>query len=297
MIRFVVILGLLALCVCSAIAQENTQYGQEEAAIRRIVQSYVEAFNRGDAKGLASFWAEDAEYLSPTGERVKGRDKIEAFLGKFFLENKGVQIEVEASDIRVTGSENAVEEGSALVSYPDGSPIESNYVVKYVKTGGEWKIVSACETPSAPSNYEHLTELEWMIGEWVDQQEDSKVEMLGEWSQNNNFITVSFRSQKSSCVTLEGTQVIGWDAAAKKIKSWVFDSAGGIGEGVWSGKPPRWAVKTSGVLSDGEKLSATNIFTLVDQNTFTFSSINRKIGGKSHPNIDEVKIVRKKPVK
>jgi len=48
MMRFIVILGLLVLCVCTAIAQEAPQYGQEEVAIRRLVQSYVEAFNRGD---------------------------------------------------------------------------------------------------------------------------------------------------------------------------------------------------------------------------------------------------------
>ncbi|MCX5860968.1 MAG: SgcJ/EcaC family oxidoreductase [Deltaproteobacteria bacterium] len=295
MIRFILILGLLALSVCSAVAQESTQYGREEAAIRHLVVLYVNAFNRGDGKALAALWAEDGEYLGPSGETAKGRDKIEAILEKFFSENKGSQLEVDLSEIRITGPENAIEEGAALVSYPDGVSRESNYVVKYVKRGDDWKIARACETLSPTSNYEHLKELEWMIGEWVDQQEDSKVEILCEWSQNNNFITVSFTAKKSDCVTLEGTQVIGWDASTNKIKSWVFDSSGGFGEGVWTGKIPRWVVKTSGVLTNGEKISAVNTYTYVDENTFKFSSTNRKGSGKALPNIDEVKIVRKQP--
>lgn len=37
--------------------------------------------------------------IGVTGVRVKGRDKIEAALEKFFSENKGAQIEVEPADI------------------------------------------------------------------------------------------------------------------------------------------------------------------------------------------------------
>ena len=66
MMRFIVILGLLVLCVCTAIAQEAPQYGQEEVAIRRL-DSHMSRLSIG-----------------VTGVRVKGRDKIEAALEKFF---------------------------------------------------------------------------------------------------------------------------------------------------------------------------------------------------------------------
>jgi uncharacterized protein (TIGR02246 family) len=297
MIRFALILVLAALSAYSAIAHEPAPNSQEEAAIREVIARYVVAFNSGDGKSVAAFWTEDGEYVGPSGERLKGRDKIEAALEKFFKEDKGVQIEVEPSDISLTGPENAVEKGSAVVSFSDKSSTESNYLVKYVKLGEDWKIVSACETLKASNNYEHLKQLEWLIGQWVDKQENSKVELVCEWSENKNFITVSFVAQVSDCVTLEGTQVIGWDASAKKMKSWVFDSLGGFGEGIWSGKSPQWTVKTSAVLSDGGKVSATDVYTLLDQNTFAFRSTNRKVAGTARPNIDEVKIVRKETQK
>ena len=63
---------------------------------------------------------------------------------------------------------------------------------------------------------------------------------------------------------LEGTQVIGWDPAAGTIRSWMFDSDGGFGEGIWTKNDNTWIVKFSQVLPDGRKASATNIYTLVD---------------------------------
>ena len=50
----------------------------------------------------------------------------------------------------------------------------------------------------------------------------------------------------------------------------------------------------AGVLITGEKTSAINIYTAVDENTFTFSSIGREINGEPQPNIEEIRVVRKK---
>jgi uncharacterized protein (TIGR02246 family) len=295
MTRFIMIIGLVFLCVCPAFSQQSEQYVREEAAIRNIIQEYVDAFNRGDVKALTALWDEDAEYTSSSGERIQGRGQIEAALEKFFSNNKGVKIDLPASEITVSGPENASEEGSSVVTFPDGNKDESNYVVRYVRQGENWRIAKACETPETPSNYGNLKQLEWLTGQWVDDQKQAKMEISCDWSQNRNFISLSFRNKISDCETLEGTQVIGWDASAKKVKSWVFDSLGGFAEGVWSGNSPRWTVKTSGVLIDGIKTSATNIFSYVDENTFTFSSIHRKVGGKRRPDIVEVKMVRKLP--
>ena len=73
----------------------------------------------------------------------------------------------------------------------------------------------------------------------------------------------------------------------------MFDSDGGFGEGTWSKKGNSWIVKFNQVLPDGRKASATNIYTLIDANTFTWKSIGRKVGDEFLPNVEEVKIVRK----
>ncbi len=277
----------------SAIAQKADKYAKDEAAIRSGAESYVQAFNQGNADKLASHWATDAEYILPSGEVLKGRDKIEQAYKKFFSDNQGVQIKVAISEIHFPRPNEAVEKGSAVVSRPGEKPKELTYEVRYVKRKAAWKIAHVEETFSAPSNYEHLKELEWLTGEWVDDSEVSDVETLAQWTKNKSFITLSFRVQFEGRPALEGTQVIGWDPSVKSIKSWVFDSLGGFGQGVWSREGSRWTVRTTGVLITGEKTSAINIYTALDENTFTFSSIGREINGEPQPNIEEVRVVRR----
>ena len=276
-----------------AIAQKADRFAKDEAAIRSGAEAYVQAFNKGDAERLASHWAEDAEYILPSGEHLKGRDKIEEAFKKFFSDNQGIQIQVAISEIRFPRYNEAVEEGSAVVSRQGEKPKELTYEVTYVKRKAAWKIAHVEETFSAPSNYEHLKELEWLTGDWVDDSENVDVETLAQWTKNKNFITLSFRVQFEDRPALEGTEVIGWDPSIKSIKSWVFDSLGGFGQGVWSREGTRWTVRTTGVPITGEKTSAINIYTALDENTFTFSSIGREINGEPQPNIEEIRVVRK----
>ena len=105
-------------------------------------------------------------------------------------------------------------------------------------------------------------------------------------------MTRAFKVSVGNRVAVSGMQIIGWDAADKKIRSWVFDSDGGCGEGVWTHKGNRWYIKQVGVLPDGQRSSEVNILTKVDDNTFTWQSTNREIDGEVQPNIDEIKVVR-----
>ncbi len=91
----------------------------------------------------------------------------------------------------------------------------------------------------------------------------------------------------------EGTQVIGWDPAEGTIRSWMFDSDGGFGEGTWTKKDNRWTIKFKQVLPDGRRASATNIYTIIDNNTITWQSIGREVDGQFMPNVGPVKVVRK----
>jgi hypothetical protein len=46
-------------------------------------------------------------------------------------------------------------------------------------------------------------------------------------------------------------------------------------------------------LPDGKRTSAVNIVTEIDNDSYTWQSINRTVDGEVLPNIDEVLIVRK----
>jgi hypothetical protein len=177
---------------------------------------------------------------------------------------------------------------------PEEQPEESQYSAVYVKRDGKWLLdrVTEEEVVVAPSHYEQLKELEWMIGTWVDEDEESRVETTCEWAKNQNFMTRAFTISVRDRLEIAGMQIVGWDPAAKQIRSWVFDSDGGFGEGTWSKKDNAWYVQSVGTLPDGRKTSSVNILTYVDENTCTWQSVNREAGGEILPNVDEVVMVR-----
>jgi hypothetical protein len=149
------------------------------------------------------------------------------------------------------------------------------------------------ESDQAPSHYEQLKGLEWIVGEWIDRDENSSVHTTCKWTKNKNFISRSFAVSFGDQVNLEGTQVIGWDPSKQVIRSWIFDSDGGFGVGVWSQKGNRWTIRALRVLPDGRKASAVNVLTHVDDNSFTWESTGREVDGELLPNLGPITVVRK----
>ncbi len=278
----------------AAIAAETQPPSEDELAIRKAVASYVAAFNRGDAEALAAHWSEGGVYTSPSGERLQGHAAIRDGLAEYFAEAGKPRIQIEELSVRLLGAEVAVEEGKARVVLPGEPPTETNYIAIHVKQDGDWKLDSVRETavPPAVPHYQRLRELEWMIGRWVDRSEEATVETVCQWTKNGNFITRSFKASVSGMDDLEGTQVIGWDPAGGAIRSWMFDSDGGFAEGTWSREADRWSVRTKHVLPDGKLATAVNVITRVDENTFTWESAQRRVGGRRLPDVEAFEVVR-----
>ena len=293
--RFVLIAVIIILACRLAVAGEAKRHAADKAAIRRAVQSYVAAFGRGDAKAVARHWSAKGVYVSPSGQRFQGRQAIEKEFETYFSESTGQRIELGSPAIRFLTPNVAVEEGAARVSRAGEPPTETSYIAIHIKQDGAWKLDSVRETviPAAPPHHEFLKELEWMIGRWIDRDENSTIETVCQWTKNKNFITRSFSVSIKDRIEIEGTQVIGWDPVAGAVRSWMFDSEGGFGEALWSRKGNRWIIKASRTLGGGEKASAVNILTCVNQNTFTWQSVGREIDGELLPNIEEVTVVRK----
>ena len=84
-------------------------------------------------------------------------------------------------------------------------------------------------------HHEHLEELEWLVGEWLDQSSDSTVHATCRWSPKTRISCSAISPihvQGQPVMTVN--QRIGWDPLTKQIKSWVFDSEGGYGDALWS---------------------------------------------------------------
>jgi len=138
-----------------------------------------------------------------------------------------------------------------------------------------------------------LEKLAWMVGEWVDKDETSKVETSVAWTKNRKFLRRMFQVTPREGEPHSGLQIIGWDAAEKSVRSWTYDADGGFGEEQWRESGDRWIIRGKYTLPDGERATATNIMKRLDDDRFTFRSVNRTIGGALQPDIDEVTVGRK----
>jgi uncharacterized protein (TIGR02246 family) len=293
--RVALALIMILILMVSGVNAENTGISAAETAIRKAVESYVEAYNRGDASAVASHWSRQGSYRTPAGETAKGPEKIRPTLEKFFSENKGVQVKASVFEVQLPSADRAMAKGFAVFQRSGEDIDEVLFTATYVKEGGVWKLVSVEEEEtSVPlGTIAQLGQLEWLIGDWVDQDEEATVETTFSWSKDYAFINGTFRVTVGDRIDLEGSQVIGWDPVAKKIRSWIFDNKAGFGEGEWSGAGNKWTVNVRSVLGTGEKASSMNIYTYIDPNTFSWQSVSRAVNGELLPDIDEVTVVRK----
>lgn len=281
---------------CASWGSLRADQTEDENAIRKSGTTYVEAFNKQDAKAIAALWSPNAVYTNPrTGEEVVGRDAIEQQLVGIFAESKDNRLEVTIDSVRFLSPSVAIEQGTARVLRPGAEPDETVYASVYIKSGGIWLLDQMSEEPVTVvlSNYERLKELEWLIGSWIDEDEKSKLESTAKWTKNQNFISQTFNSSVEGETDLSGIQLIGWDPVAKTIRSWVFDSDGGFGSSTWKKKDNKWIIHSTATLPDGRISSEIRTITLVDDKTITWQSSSRELDGEILPNIGPIKLTAK----
>jgi hypothetical protein len=169
-----------------------------------------------------------------------------------------------------------------------------------VKRDGKWlqdsiRDYSLPESSEELTAHDHLKELEWMVGDWIDESDEAEVHTTCRWAENQSYLLRSFEVKIRGQARMSGTQRIGWDPRQKQIRSWVFDSDGGFSEGFVSRDGERWVMKNSGVLKDGRTGSATNVLTRVNRDTIRWTSTDRTLGSEVLPDAEEITLVREPP--
>ena len=291
-VMFILFLSAL---VAHAAAQDASVTNEDEARLRQAVASYVTAFNAQDAKTMAQHWSADGVYVSNvSGEEVVGREAIAAELAEIFSGEAKRQLTVVTESIELLSPNVAIETGIAIVEQADQPKSETAYRATYVKRDGKWLIdrITENELPHQDQRYRHLSELEWIIGEWVDQAGEATIRFDVKWTKNRNFISRQYSVHIEGEIDASGLQIIGWDAQQKQIRSWLFDSSGGFVQGTWSKKGDRWYAKSVATLADGAAGSFTSIFRPFDENSYGWQKVQRIVDGDVLPSIDEVVVTR-----
>jgi uncharacterized protein (TIGR02246 family) len=296
---FLTMAGVAAsLAVRPGSAQQSP--GTTEAAkqaIQKHAEAFVEAFHKGDAKALAAFWAVDGDYTDQNGRQFKGRTAIEKAFTELFAEHKGLTLGIESIALRFVTPNVAIEDGMTAVFAPEGlPPSRARYTIVHVQKDGQWQLSSVRDAVFVPpSNRGPLRGLEWAVGDWASEGDKGEVERLSvAWAQNENFLTATFATTMGDITVGSATQWIGWDPVAKKVRSWIFDAAGGFGEGAWTRDGSKWVIKTNSVLQDGKKAAATYILSRGAGDTLGLQARDRVVDGKSLPGTKELRLKRVK---
>ena len=283
--------------VSATSAQTAPDTPPEKAAILANDRAFEAAYEKGDVKALAGFFAENAEYTTEDGESFVGAAAIEESMRLAFLGNKGAKLAINVDSVQVLAPEVVVEKGSTSVTAKNGEKSGALYTAIHVKKDGKWKINQLIETPLPQvTPQERLQEVAWMVGAWEDVDKSTALTVHSEftWARGGNFIVRNVSVKNAGDPVLEGWQVIGWDPVEEHIRSWTFDSEGGFAEGRWTHEGNRWLIQESGVNPDGGRTTAENTITKLTENRFAWESGNRTVNGEPQPSVERIEVMRAK---
>jgi uncharacterized protein (TIGR02246 family) len=270
----------------------------EEAALRKTTAAYIDALNSLDADAVMSFWGPDCDYINEAGKPTKGRDAIGARFKQGLPHKKGHKAKLQIHSIKFLRPDVALQDGTLDWVAPDASADSNRYAVVWEKSPeGKWRISSVRDLPAevteAPSlAYPQLKQLEWLVGEWVDDTDKVDIQVNCKWAPSKSFLLMDYLVKREGADPMTVHQRIGWDPLNGVVRSWIFDDTGGFGEGVWQREENQWTVAYAGTLPDGGTGSSTNLWKFVDDKSFIWRSTAREVDSQPLADI-EVKFIRK----
>jgi uncharacterized protein (TIGR02246 family) len=270
-----------------------------EKSVQETLAAYVATYNEKDAAKLVEFFTPDGTLIDSGNVATRGQEAIAQEFFDAFADRSTYKLEVKVDRVRLITSDVAQAEGEARLVSPMEATIANQFVVLLARQGAAWKIAEIREYPAPAESvtpYERLKELEWMVGEWVDESEDVQVRSTVRWGQAKAYLVREYSVQVKGEPATSGLMIIAWDPQTDQIKSWIFNADGGRGEGTWTrATDNQWVVKAQGSTGDGQPTSATQVITLVNKDAIRTSSTDRIVGGELARDLEDVIMVRKPP--
>jgi uncharacterized protein (TIGR02246 family) len=281
-------------------AEVATSTAPTEVEIRNLLKAMTYAYNQADATGLAAVFTDDAILFDQDGKEVRGREAIGRHYGEAFDTGPTCKIVEEVESVHFLSPEVASVIGHFHLDDEKGAALFSGkYSLLAVRKQNEWKLAEirdlANTSRDTADKVGPLRELEWLVGDWIDEGEDGKGASTVRWEEGQKFLVRKYSIQVAGEPGRSGTQWIGWDPQAKQIRSWVFDSEGDFGHGEWTRSDNAWIIKQRGVTGDGLTTSSTDVIESINKDSLKLRSTDRVVGTELLPDIEETVMVRKPP--
>jgi uncharacterized protein (TIGR02246 family) len=254
--------------------------GPERNALQAAEDALVKEFNAGRPDAVATQFLPEGELTDDEGKVYRGREELEQLFRQYFDTFPGATLEVNMESVRALGDGLLVEQGTRVLSTPDGQSAQERYTTIWANSDGKWRIASTREIKDdpAPSPGNRLEPLAWLVGDWVSEDDDAAVEISYRWDEDQNFLLGDIRSTQAGQPLMRSTQRIAWDPRAGSVRSWLFDGDGGFAECNWTELHDGWVIKTQATLPDGTSGSATVTITPVTNDQFIVRGTDRVVG-------------------
>lgn len=271
----------------------------DKLAIDKLIKEGIQAFAKRDAAAIAAQWTAEGEFVRNDGEVIRGRAEIQKAYDEYFKHLTGKpNLEIQSDSLRFPSADTAIDEVTLRLKNEQGETIASSWRnTLLVREGGQWKVAIVREWDRDASQDVSLKEIEWLIGTWRAVNKEREVTTTYAWDENKAFIRGKYTVKEGATIIESGTQMIGKDNADGVIRSWVFQSDGGFGGGVWTRDGNKWTVDVQGVMPDGKEVTGTTIYVHVDPNTYTWQAVNQKVDGDPVPDTLPIKVTKQKSAK
>ncbi len=271
----------------------------DEKSVRHTLGAYVAAYNQKDTAKLVEFFTPDGTLIDSDNVATRGREAIAQEFSEAFAQPSTYTLEGKVERTRFITPDVAQVEGVSRLVSPKEATIVNHFIALLARQGDAWKLVEIRDYPEPGTSvtpYERLKELEWMVGEWVDETEDAQVSSTVQWGQGRGYLVRNYSAQSKDRAATSGLIIIAWDPQTEQIKSWIFSADGSRGEGSWTrAEDNQWVVKVHGNTGDGRPNSATQIISMVNKDAVKTKAIDRIVGGEIAPDVEEIIMVRKPP--
>jgi uncharacterized protein (TIGR02246 family) len=291
------------LVFCSGAPSDDKQPDKNAETVAKALAALAKAYNARDPQAISELFTEHGEFIDADDNVFDSREAIAGEFKALFELNPGKNsVELSFDEIReispgILSVDCVVTFSDAQAKDQDQETDDIDFSALLVKQPkGEWLFASIRSEGEGNLRTPHarLKQLEWLVGEWVDESGESTMHITTRWSEDGNFLLSDFIIRVAGRKVMSGTQRIGWDGSLDKFKSWVFDSEGGHSEGIWTEIEDSWVVKATGVNSEGDACSATHIYDPTGNDAYLFTVSDRIVGDEVQPDFTS-NVVKKPP--
>jgi uncharacterized protein (TIGR02246 family) len=154
-IRLFLVLASLAILGAAFAGQKDTVDAKTAEQIRSLVRKYDEAFNRGDAAGVAALYTDDAVLVAPEGT-FSGRQAIEKRIADWDFQHAHASNRLDKVDRLIAAGSEVHSTGKWSADFREQSgganQIQGRYSWVLVREGDAWKIRRHTYSEFAPKS-------------------------------------------------------------------------------------------------------------------------------------------------